>query len=206
MPSSSSKVSKAQGVSRGHPLPRCGRRGNVASPDPIPDGASLRIATRIRAWGELLDRLGWCVAVDLPDRRGGWVGNAAREWISLHAPGETFNGKLSPQLLDRFREMIPVEQIRISTQGLLVWSSAHTSPESTPVGNTPLPPLSAREREILGWTREGKTSGEIAVILGRATRTIEKHLENIYRKLGVRSRSSLILSAAQVPSRDLNDA
>jgi len=201
MPSSSSKVSKAQGVSRGHPLPRCGRRGNAASPDPIPDGASLRIATRIRAWGELLDRLGWCVVVDLPDRRGGWVGNAAREWISLHARDETVSDTISRDRMTFLREMIPVEQIRISTQGLLVWSSAHTSPESTPVGNTPLPPLSAREREILGWTREGKTSGEIAVILGRATRTIEKHLENIYRKLGVRSRSSLILRARHAPSQ-----
>lgn len=206
MAPSSSKASKVQGVSRGHHLPRCGRRGNAASPDPIPDGTSLRIASRIRAWGELLNRLGWCVAVDLPDRRGGWVGNAARDWLSRNAPCETVDGRLSPQLMDRFREMIPVAQIRISTPGLLVWSSAQNSPEPTPAEDTPLPTLSAREREILGWTRDGKTSGEIAVILGRATRTVEKHLENIYRKLGVRSRSSLILSAAQVPSRDLNDA
>lgn len=206
MPSSSSKASKVQGVSRGHPLPRCGRRGNAASPDPIPDGASLRIASRIRAWVELLDRLGWCVAVDLPDQRGVWLGNAARDWLSRNAPCETVDGRLSRQLMDHFREMVSGEKIRISTPGLLVWSSAQNSPEPTPAEDTPLPTLSSREREILDWTREGKTSGEIAVILGRATRTIEKHLENIYRKLGVRSRSSLILRPGHAPSKGQADA
>jgi len=50
--------------------------------------------------------------------------------------------------------------------------------------------LSAREREVLHWVAQGKRDGEIAIILGLATKTVGKHVENIFRKLGVSSRTS----------------
>ena len=50
--------------------------------------------------------------------------------------------------------------------------------------------LSARETEILGWVMHGKTSPEIATILGISPRTVHKHLERIYQKLGVENRHS----------------
>jgi DNA-binding CsgD family transcriptional regulator len=48
--------------------------------------------------------------------------------------------------------------------------------------------LSAREAEILGWVVEGKTNPEIGVILGISRRTVHKHLEHIYSRLGVENR------------------
>ena len=45
--------------------------------------------------------------------------------------------------------------------------------------------LSAREAEVMHWVTEGKTNPEIAVILGSARRTVEKHVEHILEKLGV---------------------
>lgn len=50
--------------------------------------------------------------------------------------------------------------------------------------------LSAREAEILGWVVEGKTNPEIGVILGISRRTVQKHLERIYIKLGVVNRTA----------------
>ncbi|MBW8782265.1 MAG: helix-turn-helix transcriptional regulator [Verrucomicrobia bacterium] len=49
--------------------------------------------------------------------------------------------------------------------------------------------LSTREREVLHWVAQGKRDGEIAIILGLATKTVGKHTENIFRKLGVSSRT-----------------
>ena len=53
-----------------------------------------------------------------------------------------------------------------------------------------LTPLSPREREILHWVREGKRDSEIAIILGISPRTVHHHLENIYRKLSVETRTA----------------
>jgi len=48
--------------------------------------------------------------------------------------------------------------------------------------------LSRREQEVARWIREGKTNGQIAVIMGISPRTVQKHIENIFEKLGVDSR------------------
>ena len=50
--------------------------------------------------------------------------------------------------------------------------------------------LTARESEILWWVAEGKTNREIAIILGRSARTIQLHLNRVYRKLGVETRTA----------------
>jgi DNA-binding CsgD family transcriptional regulator len=52
--------------------------------------------------------------------------------------------------------------------------------------------LTAREREILTWVAHGKTNPEIASILWVAPSTIRKHLENVYAKLGVSSRTAAV--------------
>lgn len=56
-------------------------------------------------------------------------------------------------------------------------------------------PLSRREREIAVMTAEGMTSATIATALGISTRTVETHRANVYRKLGIRSRTALIVYA-----------
>lgn len=50
-------------------------------------------------------------------------------------------------------------------------------------------PLSAREVEILGWVREGKSNFEVGVILGISAITVKNHLQRIYRILGVSNRT-----------------
>ena len=55
------------------------------------------------------------------------------------------------------------------------------------------PGLTRRETEILAWISEGKTNPEIAVLLGLSPRTIGKHCQNLFAKLGVESRLSAAL-------------
>ena len=48
--------------------------------------------------------------------------------------------------------------------------------------------LTRRQREIMDWIAEGKTSAEAAIILGISPRTVEKHLEAVFQRLGVENR------------------
>jgi DNA-binding NarL/FixJ family response regulator len=50
--------------------------------------------------------------------------------------------------------------------------------------------LTTRESEVLSWLSKGKTNRDIAQILGLSPRTVDKHLEQIYAKLGVENRTA----------------
>lgn len=52
--------------------------------------------------------------------------------------------------------------------------------------------LTPREAEVLGWVSRGKTNAEIGAILWISPGTVRKHLENAYRKLGVRTRTAAV--------------
>lgn len=51
--------------------------------------------------------------------------------------------------------------------------------------------LSPRQSEVAGWICQGKTNAEIAIILGLSPRTVQKHIEHIFEKMGVGSRMAL---------------
>lgn len=54
--------------------------------------------------------------------------------------------------------------------------------------------LTPRERQVFEWLREGKRNAEIAVILGCAPRTVDKHVQNILRKRGAETRTAAVRS------------
>lgn len=54
------------------------------------------------------------------------------------------------------------------------------------------PMLTAREAEVLYWVSLGKTSKDIGLILSLSPRTVNKHLENIFNKLGVETRTAAV--------------
>jgi DNA-binding CsgD family transcriptional regulator len=56
-------------------------------------------------------------------------------------------------------------------------------------------PISMREREILALVAAGKTNGEIATVLAISARTVQKHLEHIFQKLGVETRTAAAVRA-----------
>jgi DNA-binding CsgD family transcriptional regulator len=55
--------------------------------------------------------------------------------------------------------------------------------------------LTAREREVLGWVAAGKTDRQIGAILALSVRTVQKHLEHVYVKLGVENRTAAAMRA-----------
>jgi DNA-binding CsgD family transcriptional regulator len=52
--------------------------------------------------------------------------------------------------------------------------------------------LTVREREVLAWVARGKTNAEVAELLWLAPSTVRKHLENVYAKLDVNTRTAAV--------------
>lgn len=58
--------------------------------------------------------------------------------------------------------------------------------------------LTRREAEMLFWIIQGKTDGVIAELCGISLRTVQKHIENVYTKLGVETRTAAMLKALEI--------
>ena len=58
--------------------------------------------------------------------------------------------------------------------------------------------LTARETEVLLWVARGKTNRDIAEILGMSPRTVNKHLEHVFEKLGVETRTAAAAAAQRL--------
>jgi len=92
------------------------------------------------------------------------------------------------------KEEIPeniVEAIRGVARGERGWLSRKIAAQMTEwmrQDNQKPTELSARELEVLKGVVDGKTNQEIAFQLGISVKTIEKHLDGIFTKLGVASR------------------
>lgn len=78
---------------------------------------------------------------------------------------------------------------------------------ATPSGDSVLPSpvqapavspsgLTTREGEVMYWLACGKTDAEIAALLSISPRTVQKHLEHIYVKLGVETRTAAVMRSA----------
>ena len=52
--------------------------------------------------------------------------------------------------------------------------------------------LTAREKEILTWIRDGKSTGEISTVLDISQDTVKYHVKNIFQKLNATSRTQAI--------------
>jgi DNA-binding NarL/FixJ family response regulator len=60
--------------------------------------------------------------------------------------------------------------------------------------------LTEREAEVLLWVTQGKSNGDIAILLGMAEATVKRHMSNIFPKLGVESRNAATLRAIEILS------
>lgn len=58
--------------------------------------------------------------------------------------------------------------------------------------------LTPREAEVLYWVAQGKSNPDIATILGSSVRTVHKHMEHIFQKLGLETRNAAALAALEI--------
>ena len=62
--------------------------------------------------------------------------------------------------------------------------------------------LTSREAEVLYWLTLGKTNRDISTILGLSPRTVNKHLEQVFQKMGVDNRTSAAVAADRILHSD----
>ena len=93
--------------------------------------------------------------------------------------------------------MVLLEKVAAGTE-------AETSMRSDPATQLRLADaaLTPRETEVLSWLAKGKTNRDIADILGMSPRTVNKHLEHVFEKLGVETRSAAAALATRAMGAD----
>lgn len=81
------------------------------------------------------------------------------------------------------------------------WQRVQAVERDVGVSSSPLPPVikaggvTQREREILGWLREGKSNQQIAEQLGISALTVKNHVQKILRKLNAANRAQAVAQA-----------
>jgi DNA-binding NarL/FixJ family response regulator len=71
------------------------------------------------------------------------------------------------------------------------------TPESRPPEPSPASGLTRRETEVLRLLAAGQSNKEIATHLQLSVATVERHVANVYAKLGVHTRAAAAVFAAQ---------
>jgi DNA-binding CsgD family transcriptional regulator len=117
-------------------------------------------------------------------------------------------GRRVPAAIDMPRRPLLVERAGTCLVARLVWHPGHLllllhedATQSVDPRRLAVLGLSRREAEVLAWVAEGKTNGDIATILGTSVRTVEKHLEHVFRKLGVENRTAAMARALAAGAR-----
>lgn len=123
-----------------------------------------------------------------------------RCWIASLASGTGSAGRDS-MLLARQNVRFRVRYLsRLSDDEILIVLEQAAPAELERTGTLRLQTrfgLTAREADVLYWLSCGKANRDIGEILGMSPRTVNKHLEHVYKKLGVESRAGAVASAVQ---------
>jgi len=156
-----------------------------------------------------------------PDGGVRLVTRLAREWLTTYFGHSAVRGKGLPEPLQRWAKLqetpvgsgdvfaarkplvIEAEETRLIVRfipardgGLLLLEQQHTVVQ--PASLEALG-LTRREAEVLVWVTRGKTDAAIGAILSLSPRTVAKHLEHIYERLGVENRSAAAAVAFTLP-------
>jgi DNA-binding response OmpR family regulator len=93
-----------------------------------------------------------------------------------------------------------VRNARLARQAMAAMRGAASADSASDSARLDDAALTPRETEVLSWLAKGKTNRDIAEILGMSHRTVNKHLEHIFEKLGVETRAA----AAALASRAIS--
>jgi transcriptional regulator EpsA len=149
--------------------------------------ALLDLALRIARGGRLPVVLD---ALEAPDGQGDEILRAGFDNVLVHGTGPTSAGgsafllfglALRPTARHAYFLELLLPHLHLALGRLPV---ARTS-----VDGAPARALSARETEIVGWLRAGKSNDEMGRLLGISALTVKNHLQRIYRTLGVNNRA-----------------
>ncbi len=104
------------------------------------------------------------------------------EPFAVEADGDELIIRLIVDSLARRKTLLLKETVQIQPDSLMVLG------------------LTKRESEVLFLIAQGKTNPEIGMLLDISTRTVQKHVEHIYVKLGIETRTAAMLRVNELNS------
>jgi DNA-binding CsgD family transcriptional regulator len=136
-----------------------------------------------------------------PRQRGGRLPETLRRWVrhqeALFAGGDDIPLRSEPLRVERQGTQLVVRLLCEPGQNFLILEERLTAVRPGALESFG---LTRREAEVLAWVAEGKTNAEIGRIFGTSPRTVAKHLEHVYQKLGVETRTAAARLAFTVPA------
>lgn len=112
-------------------------------------------------------------------------------WATLAPEIESWlsSGYKENLVINNFTEIVTIFYER-QQEDMYLLSIVKVKQDKSPLDLQQALPVTKRESEVLYWISYGKTSWEISQILTLSPRTVNKHLEQIYKKLGVENKTS----------------
>jgi DNA-binding NarL/FixJ family response regulator len=174
----------------------------------------LRNARAVRLAREALDIGGHGVLVVDSHARVAWRSPQAQCWLSEFFPtgddaalpewlGATppVDAILPEGVVERMRNGRILTARRLGSVGWreVMWLLSVRDADASAPSRLLMAALTPRETEVLSWIAKGKTNRDVAEILGMSPRTVNKHLEHVFEKLGVETRAA----AAALATREL---
>lgn len=132
---------------------------------------------------------------ELTQQRDGWLSIARKcglNWaLKTDSGGLLTNAETMHSRFDTFCATLGSNtHMVLRRNNVLLWKEEADGAENLRHALPEL--LTHREREVVEELLEGRTAGEIAQVLEISHRTVEKHLEVVRKKLGVRGNSAII--------------
>jgi DNA-binding CsgD family transcriptional regulator len=186
-----SQVSTFERFAGQHPLIRHYALTRETRPRKISDFLTLSEFRRLDLYQEFFREVAvnYQMAVTIPSSNSVVIG------IALNRTTRDFSERdravldvIRPHLAQSYRNAIERTALRERTEAAerALWSAPAAS----------LASLTSREQEVLVLVADGKTNGQIAGRLSLSPRTVQKHLEHIYDKVGVRTRTAAAMRLA----------
>ena len=137
---------------------------------------------------------------------------AASQGLIVFTPGGVRCVDPGPEMVDRYSHgtqrpgecegrRLSLRCVRIAGRCLLLLDGQRTTTQAMvlkPLG------LTQREADVLAWASQGKSNKEVGSILALSARTVGKHLEHIYSKLGVESRTAAAARVFDIATTSAN--
>ena len=169
---------------REHPLVRVHGEQGHPHVHRISDSWSMASFQRTPLYADYYRRIGIDCVLAMPVHQSrGWLVS----WV-LNRRGRDFSER-EVALLDQVRAAL--SRFFAHTDWLTRLAPSIAAPPPLAAGTS----LTPREREVLQWVAAGKTDRDIAQILGISPRTVHKHLQHVYTKLGVETRTAAAMRA-----------
>ena len=156
-------------------------------------GCHVEIATSGDAsLASILARRPNLVIYDFPTFREGGLEGCLELLEHLWRAGRQDNA--SPFVLLTRRASQPGDDDRVA-RPIELKPLDHGADNRSPEAATPAKGLTPREKDVLAWVARGKTSAEVAIILGLSERTINFHCDNAMKRLDVINRTQAVAKA-----------